>query len=39
VEHPPKKKKKKKKKKKGKGKEADLRWKLGCDEEVRRVAQ
>jgi hypothetical protein len=37
VKHPPKK--KKKKKKKGKGKEADLRWKLGCDEEVRPVAQ
>jgi hypothetical protein len=36
VEHLPK---KKKKKKKGKGKEADLRWKLGCNEEVRPVAQ
>jgi hypothetical protein len=36
VEHPPK---KKKKRKKGKGKEADLRWMLGCDEEVRSVAQ
>jgi hypothetical protein len=35
VEHLPKKKKKKKKK----GKEADLRWKLGYDEEVRPVAQ
>jgi len=29
--------KKKKKKKKGKRKETDLRWKLGCDEEVRLV--
>jgi hypothetical protein len=39
VEHPPKKKKKKKKKKKGKGKEADLWWKLGCNKEVPLVAQ
>jgi hypothetical protein len=30
---------KKKKKKKGKQKETDLQWKLGCDEEVRPVAQ
>jgi hypothetical protein len=30
---------KKKKKKKRKGKEVDLWWKLGCDEEVRSVAQ
>jgi hypothetical protein len=30
---------KKKKNKKRKGKEPDLRWKLGCDEEVRPVAQ
>ena len=30
---------KKKKKKKGKGKEADLRWKLGCDEEALPMAQ
>ena len=36
---PRKKKKKKKKKKKGKGKEADLRWKLGCDEEALPMAQ
>jgi hypothetical protein len=35
MEHPPKKKKKKKKK----GEEVDLRWKLGCDEEVWLVAQ
>jgi hypothetical protein len=35
----PPKKKKKKKKKKGKRKETDLRWKLGCDKEVRPVAQ
>jgi hypothetical protein len=34
IEHPL----KKKKKKKGKGKEADLWWKLGCDEEIRLVA-
>jgi hypothetical protein len=39
VEHLPKKKEKKKKKKKGKGKEADLRWKLGYEEDVRLVAQ
>jgi hypothetical protein len=32
------KKRKKKKKNKGKGKEADLRWKLGYNEEVRPVA-
>jgi hypothetical protein len=32
-------KKRKKKKNKGKGKEADLRWKLGYNEEVRPVAQ
>jgi hypothetical protein len=32
-------KKKKKKKKKGKWKETDMPWKLGCDEEVRPVAQ
>jgi hypothetical protein len=36
---PRKKKKKKKKKKKGKGKEVDLGWKLGCDEEALLVAQ
>jgi len=36
---PPRKKKKKKKKKKWKGKEADLRWKLGCGEEALPVAQ
>ena len=28
-----------KKKKKGKRKETDMPWKLGCDEEVRPVAQ